>query len=81
MLQYVDVFHSIYKFIFYRNLFSVINVVNDGLMYVVHTLKSAVILPNFLVWKICGRAHFLHSFGQITQGMRKLRHSTEFPHQ
>ena len=26
------------------------------------TSKNAVILPNFLVWKLCGKAHFLLSF-------------------
>ena len=26
------------------------------------TSKNAVILPNFLVWELCEKAHFLHSF-------------------
>ena len=31
-----------------------------------NTAKNTVISPNFLVWKFCGKAQFLHSFGQIT---------------
>ena len=29
------------------------------------TTYNTVILPNFLVWKFCGKAQFLHSFGQF----------------
>ena len=29
--------------------------------------KNTVISPNFLVRKFCGKAQFLHSFGQIAQ--------------
>ena len=36
-----------------------------------HTAKNTVVTPNFLVWKFCGKAQFLHSFytsklGEIT---------------
>ena len=31
----------------------------------IHTAKNTVILPNFLVWKFCGKAQFLHSFWRI----------------
>ena len=39
--------------------------------------------PNFLLWKFCGNARFLLSFGWITRNstMRKLCVSTKFPHQ
>ena len=29
--------------------------------------KNAVISPKFLVLKFCGKAQFLHSFGQLAQ--------------
>ena len=29
------------------------------------TSKNTIILPNFLVWKFCGKAQFPHSFGRI----------------
>ena len=29
------------------------------------TAKNSVISPKFLVWKLCGKAQFLHGFGQI----------------
>ena len=45
------------------------------------TAKNTVISPNFLVWNICGKAHFPHSFGRIAETMRKLCLSTKFPHQ
>ena len=31
------------------------------------TSKNTVILPNFLVWKFCGKKQFPHSFGQIAR--------------
>ena len=31
------------------------------------TAQNTVISPNFLVWKFCGKAQFLHSFGRIAQ--------------
>ena len=31
------------------------------------TTENTVISPNFLVWKICGKAQFLRSFGQSAQ--------------
>ena len=31
------------------------------------TVKNAVISPNFLVWKFCGKAQFSHSFGRIAR--------------
>ena len=45
------------------------------------TAKNTVISPNFLVWNICGKAQFPHSFGRIAETMRKLCLSTKFPHQ
>ena len=30
-----------------------------------NTTKNTVILPNFLVWKFCGKTHFSHSFARI----------------
>ena len=32
-----------------------------------NTAKNAVISPNFLVWKFCGKAQFLHSFGRFAR--------------
>ena len=32
-----------------------------------YTAKIAVILPNFLVWKFCGKAEFPHSFGPFAR--------------
>ena len=34
--------------------------------HAVHRTKNTVILPNFLVWKFCGKAQFPHSFGRFT---------------
>ena len=31
------------------------------------TTQNAVISPNFLVWKFCGKAQFPHSFGRVTR--------------
>ena len=31
------------------------------------TAENTVILPNFLVWKFCGKAEFPHSFGQFAR--------------
>ena len=31
------------------------------------TAKNPVISSNFLMWKFCGKAQFLHSFGRIAQ--------------
>ena len=32
-----------------------------------YTLKNTVISPNFLAWKFCGKAQFLHSFGRFAR--------------
>ena len=34
---------------------------------VTYTAKNTVISPNFLVWKFCGKAQFLHSFGRFAR--------------
>ena len=31
------------------------------------TAKNAVISPDFLVWKFCGKAQFPHSFGRFVE--------------
>ena len=31
------------------------------------TVKNTLISPNFLVWKFCGKAQFLHSFGRFAR--------------
>ena len=36
-------------------------------MVFLHTAKNPVISPNFLGWKFCGKAQFLHSFGRIAR--------------
>ena len=33
----------------------------------VYTTKNTVILPNFVVWKFCGKAQFPHSFRQFAR--------------
>ena len=53
----VDVFF--YKKHLYQSLF--LNTIVD-----LHCV-NIVISPNFLVWKICGKAQFPHSFGMICQ--------------
>ena len=35
------------------------------------TANNTVISPNFVVWKFCGKAQFLHSFGRITRNYSK----------
>ena len=49
-----------------------------------HTLSwNAVISPNFLLWKFCGKLQFLQRFGRF-ETIRKLYGnciSTQFPHQ
>ena len=34
------------------------------LLFSIITAKDTVALLNFLVWKVCGNAQFLHSFGR-----------------
>ena len=36
-------------------------------IWMCHTAKNTVILPNFLVWKICAKAQFPHSFGRFAR--------------
>ena len=43
--------------------------------------KKSIISPNFMVWKFCGKAQFLLSFGNLSEAMQKLCLSTKFPHQ
>ena len=40
--------------------------------FITHTAKNTVILPNFLVWKFCGKAQFLHSFGRNFDILRRI---------
>ena len=35
----------------------------SGQLLIAFTAKNTVILPNFLVWKFCGKAQFPQSFG------------------
>ena len=37
------------------------------LLFSIITTKDTVALLNFLVWKVCGNAQFLHSFGRIAR--------------
>ena len=45
------------------------------------TTQNTVISPNFLVWKFCGKAQFLNSFGRFAQNYGGLCLSTKFSHQ
>ena len=45
------------------------------------TAKNAVLSPNFLVWKFCGKAQFRIVSGESPKTMRKLCLSIKFPHQ
>ena len=40
---------------------------NGNDIFVIITLKNTVISPNFLVWKLCGKAQFPHSFGRFAR--------------
>ena len=42
---------------------------NMSSFYVVTTVKNTVSSRNFLVWKFCGKAQLLHSFGQFARIM------------
>ena len=42
---------------------------------------NSEVSPNFLVWKLCGRAQFLQSLRCIARTLRKLCLSTKFPYQ
>ena len=35
-----------------------------------YTAKNAIIPPNLLVWKFCGKAQFPHSFGRIEKYLK-----------
>ena len=48
---------------------------------VICTDKYITIPPNFLLWRFCGKAQFLHSFVLFAQTMRKLCLSSIFQHQ
>ena len=37
------------------------------LLFSIITAKDTVALPNFLVWKVCGKTQFLHSFERIAR--------------
>ena len=45
------------------------------------TAKNSVILPDFLMWKFCGKAHFPIVSGDSPDTVRKLPLSEKFPHQ
>ena len=46
-----------------------------------NTAKNTVITPDFLVWKLCGKAQFPHSFRRFAHNYAKLCLSAKFPHQ
>ena len=47
----------------------------------VYTTKNTVILPNFVVWKFCGKAQFPHSFGRIVRNYAEtVPFQKKFPH-
>ena len=49
-------------------------------LLVTYTAKNTVISPTFLVWKICGKAQFPHSFGRFTRNYMETVPFTNFPH-
>ena len=42
-----------------------------GMINVTYTAKNTLISPNFMVWKFCGKAQFLHSFGRFARNYAK----------
>ena len=44
-----------------------LEVLNNDMDLNTSTGKNTVISPNFLVWKFCGKAQFLHSFGPFAR--------------
>ena len=48
-----------------------ITIYREIFIKVFNTSKNTVILPNFLVWKFCGKGQFLHSFGRFAQNYAK----------
>ena len=38
-----------------------------------YTAQNTEILPNFLVWKICGNAHFSQSFGRFARRVGEIK--------
>ena len=44
------------------------------------TAENTVVSPNFLVWKFCGKAQFLHNFGRFTQNYAETVPFHKIPH-
>ena len=54
-------------FVYIINIFLPLRILNVQYLQECITAKNTVISPNFLVWKLCGKTQFPHSFGRFAR--------------